>query len=40
MKKNNKESKNKCWKQKKMEPKNSYSPLKQGVIQFESTRFM
>jgi len=23
-----------------MESKNTYSPLKQGVLQFESTRFM
>jgi len=26
--------------QKKMELKNTYSPLKQGILQFESTRFM
>jgi len=37
--KNTKESKNKCW-NKKMEPKNTYLPLKQGVLEYESTRFM
>ena len=35
MKKNSKEEKNKCWKTK-MEPKNRFAPMKQGVLQDES----